>query len=188
MDSAAQWPTTHFVGLDIAPVLLPLSRFPPSLTSRLRFVQHDFLSFPFPSNLVAAPGSRASTSTSEGPFDLIRLSHVGFGVPEEAWQDLLDECARLLDPCTGWIQVIESGLPALLDTESRQWRAGGAAPGTADGLTTPPSALHPPEMGQTSSIAAAAAADSAVLAQARTAQIEKLGAARELFCKLAAFD
>lgn len=182
VDSAAQWPTTHFVGLDIAPVLLPLSRFLPSLTSRLRFVQHDFLSFPFPSDLVAAPGSSAGTSISEGPFDLIRLSHIGFGVPEEAWQDLLDECARLLDPCTGWIQVIESGLPALLDTESRQWRAEVMPAGAVDGLAAPPRTFDSPEMGKLPSAATTVGAENAVLAQAqaRTAQIEKLGAASEL--------
>ena len=181
MDSAAQWPTTHFVGLDVAPVLLPLSRFPACLTARLRFVQHDFLSLPFPSGLVAAPG--LSACASEGLFDLIRLSHVGFGVPEEAWQDLLDECARLLDPHTGWIQVSESGLPALLDTESRQWKAGGGMQAVVAGSATPSSRLQSPDMIHSSSSAplgTALGGESAVLAQARIAQIEKLGAAGEL--------
>lgn len=60
------WEATRFVGLDLAPVLVPTSMLPAEVRSRVDFVQHDFLQrLPF----------------HDGQFDYIRTCGVTAGVP-----------------------------------------------------------------------------------------------------------
>lgn len=109
------WPDAHFTGLDLCPLLLPLDRLPASTSSRITYDQRDFLSPPSP-------------SLPPGPFDFVRVSHIGTAVPEEKWQALFDALAMVVTK-EGWIQVIDSNLPSALDTESKQWAD--AKPATA---------------------------------------------------------
>lgn len=75
------WETTEFVGLDLAPVLAPLAYLPNEVSSRISFVQRNFLKgLPF----------------LGGSFDYVRISNVGEGVPEDKWVDLLEEAILLL--------------------------------------------------------------------------------------------
>lgn len=63
---APGWEATRFVGLDLAPVLVPTSMLPAEVRSRVVFVQHDFLR-PLPFH--------------DGQFDYIRTCGVTAGVP-----------------------------------------------------------------------------------------------------------
>jgi ubiquinone/menaquinone biosynthesis C-methylase UbiE len=38
-------------------------------------------------------------------FDHVHLRFVGLGIPETAWESLLDECARVLKSDTGILEV-----------------------------------------------------------------------------------
>lgn len=51
----------------------------------------------------------------------MRLSNLSSGIPEESWQTLLDELARVLTK-DGWLQVIDCNIVNQLDTESKQWK------------------------------------------------------------------
>ena len=63
---APGWEATRFVGLDLAPVLVPASMLPAAVRSRVVFVQHDVLQpLPF----------------QDGQFDYIRCCGVTAGVP-----------------------------------------------------------------------------------------------------------
>lgn len=60
------WEATRFVGLDLAPVLVPFSTLPHGLCARVQFVQHDFFQpLPFP----------------DDAFDYIRCGGVAADIP-----------------------------------------------------------------------------------------------------------
>jgi ubiquinone/menaquinone biosynthesis C-methylase UbiE len=42
-------------------------------------------------------------------FDHVHLRFVGLGIPETAWESLLDECARVLKIGTGILEVSRDG-------------------------------------------------------------------------------
>lgn len=125
VEAAGDWPNTRFTGLDICPLLLSLDWLSPTVSSRISFMQYDILQ----------PGGLPFSS---GSFDLVRLSNVAFGIPEEAWQNVLDELARLLTK-DGQLVVVDCNISNALDTESKQWKEekqvdirsdGGDEPGT----------------------------------------------------------
>lgn len=83
------------------PVLLTPSMLPKSDSARVSFVQHNFLhSLPFP------PSS----------FALIRLAHIGAGVPEHQWDKLLAAATALLTP-TGRLEVLDIELESIVLTQ-----------------------------------------------------------------------
>ena len=43
-------------------------------------------------------------------FDFVHLRFVGLGIPETAWENLLEECARVLKKGTGILEVSTSYL------------------------------------------------------------------------------
>lgn len=89
---------TLSTGMDVAPVLLPLHRFPEKLASRLEFVQANFLQrWPF----------------EDDSFDLVRIGYAGTAVPEHMWVHMFEEAARVCKPKTGWIECLDY-LPALV--------------------------------------------------------------------------
>jgi ubiquinone/menaquinone biosynthesis C-methylase UbiE len=58
-------------------------------------------------------------------FDFVHLRFVGLGIPETAWEGLLDECARVLKPNTGILEVsqrLTSGNDLNVDHSSQQYR------------------------------------------------------------------
>jgi len=83
------------------PVLLTPSMLPSSQYSRTSFIQHNFLhSLPFP------PCS----------FDLVRLSHIGSGVPESMWDSLITAATVLLTP-HGRLEILDIELESLVLTQ-----------------------------------------------------------------------
>ncbi|KAK9897159.1 hypothetical protein P389DRAFT_54021 [Cystobasidium minutum MCA 4210] len=98
LEASQVWTETHFVGTDVAPVLLPLKRLPTDLASRLEFVQANFLDrWPFEDN----------------SFDFVRIGYASPGVPEHLWAHVFEEAARVVKPTKGWIQCIDF-LPAFV--------------------------------------------------------------------------
>lgn len=94
------WPTTHFVGLDVAPVLLSLDQLHADQRDRITSIQHNFL-----------PG--LSTVFPAGQtFDLIRMGHIGLGVPEHHWEPLIASCLSLLSP-RGKLEIIDQELESV---------------------------------------------------------------------------
>ncbi|KAI0685514.1 hypothetical protein BC835DRAFT_1421158 [Cytidiella melzeri] len=108
MDAAQQWPNSNFVGYDrlqIQPDLKVVSLLQPGLedlAKRVKWMHGNFLdSLPFKAN----------------SFDFVRICGVGLGVPEDEWQDLLQEVARVLKP-GAFVEIVEEDLifPASADT------------------------------------------------------------------------
>ncbi|GAA5977555.1 hypothetical protein JCM10908_005016 [Rhodotorula pacifica] len=98
------WETTRFVGLDLAPVLVPPSLLPDDMRTRVTFVQHDFLDpLPF----------------FEGEFDYIRCCRVASGIPEPSWDPLIEELKRCLAP-GGTLEIIDDSARPTLPPKMRQ--------------------------------------------------------------------
>ncbi|KAH9846682.1 hypothetical protein C2E23DRAFT_851900 [Lenzites betulinus] len=99
LEAAKYWPECHVVGLDIRPVqpdltMVDLGIECRELSERVTWVHGDFLDpLPFEAN----------------QFDLVRICCIGLSVPEDSWQDLVEECARILRP-GGHIEVVEEDL------------------------------------------------------------------------------
>ncbi|GAA5860653.1 hypothetical protein JCM3774_006241 [Rhodotorula dairenensis] len=84
------WEATRFVGLDLAPVLVPLATLPPEIRSRVLFIQQDFLH---------------TLRFSDGAFDYIRCSGVADYIPEPNWDPLIEELKRCLAP-GGTLEIV----------------------------------------------------------------------------------
>ncbi|KAI0367799.1 S-adenosyl-L-methionine-dependent methyltransferase [Pilatotrama ljubarskyi] len=99
IEAAKCWPTSTIVGFDIRSIqpdltLVNLGIEYRELAGRVKWVHGDFLDpLPFES----------------GHFDLVRICCIGLNVPEDSWQDILEECARVLRP-GGSIEIIEEDL------------------------------------------------------------------------------
>lgn len=95
VEAAKQWPSSEFVGLDIKKIQPDLSRTGHmDLASRINWVHANFLTaLPFGSNL----------------FDFVRIRYIGLAVPEDKWQDLLEEVNRVLKP-GGLLEITEDDL------------------------------------------------------------------------------
>lgn len=77
--------------MDIAPVLIPLSRSPSTSASRVSFIQANFLeTWPF----------------EDDSFDFVRIAFIGSATPEHLWQHIFDEATRVLTK-KGWLQCID---------------------------------------------------------------------------------
>ncbi|KAI5481872.1 methyltransferase type 11 [Pseudohyphozyma bogoriensis] len=70
------WENTTFVGLDVAPVVLPHGFTTYDVESRTSYVQENFLE---------------GLSFDDNRFDFVRLSALALGIPEHKWNDLIDE-------------------------------------------------------------------------------------------------
>ncbi|KAJ3524381.1 hypothetical protein NM688_g8574 [Phlebia brevispora] len=97
LDAAQQWTTSHFVGFDrlrIQPDLSRMSHGISDATRRIRWVHGNLLEpLPF------APET----------FDFVRISGIGLGVPEDEWQDLFQELARIMKP-DAILEIMEDDL------------------------------------------------------------------------------
>ncbi|KAI0749821.1 hypothetical protein C8Q80DRAFT_649111 [Daedaleopsis nitida] len=99
IEAAKSWPNSHFVGFDLRSVQPDLSQVNlgieyRDLSKRIQWVIGDFLDpLPFDAN----------------QFDLVRICCIGLEVPEDSWQELLEECARVLKP-GAVLEVIEEDL------------------------------------------------------------------------------
>ncbi|TKA56709.1 hypothetical protein B0A53_01904 [Rhodotorula sp. CCFEE 5036] len=108
---APGWEATRFVGLDLAPVLVPASMLPAAVRSRVVFVQHDVLQpLPF----------------QDGQFDYIRCCGVTAGVPgpslvqhKPSWDILLEELKRCLAP-GGKLEVADTPSRPILPPRLRE--------------------------------------------------------------------
>ncbi|BGP41872.1 hypothetical protein JCM10450v2_005943 [Rhodotorula kratochvilovae] len=80
---APGWEHTQFVGLDLAPSLVPMALLPEEVRKRVAFVQHNVLDsngLPF----------------FDEEFDFVRISCLNSAIPEFAWDPLVEECRRVL--------------------------------------------------------------------------------------------
>ncbi|KAI0661765.1 hypothetical protein C8Q70DRAFT_967350 [Cubamyces menziesii] len=99
IEAAKFWPKSTVVGFDIRTVQPDLTQVKlgieyRELAERVKWIHGDFLDpLPFESE----------------HFDFVRICCIGLSVPEDQWQDLLEECARVLRP-GGVIEVIEEDL------------------------------------------------------------------------------
>ncbi|KAF7314432.1 Methyltransf-25 domain-containing protein [Mycena kentingensis (nom. inval.)] len=86
------WRKSHFVGLDIVPLHPNLGS--AELASRVTWVQANFLEgLPFPND----------------EFDFVHIKRIALGVPEDKWDGLFEEIARVLRP-GGAFELIEEDL------------------------------------------------------------------------------
>ncbi|RPD60122.1 S-adenosyl-L-methionine-dependent methyltransferase [Lentinus tigrinus ALCF2SS1-7] len=99
IEAAKAWPDTTFVGFDLRNVQPDLTQTNldiefRDLSQRIKWVHGDFLDpLPFEAN----------------QFDLVRICCIGLEVPEDSWQELLEECARVLRH-GGALEVLEEDL------------------------------------------------------------------------------
>ncbi|GAA6050570.1 hypothetical protein JCM3770_001467 [Rhodotorula araucariae] len=114
---APGWEHVQFVGLDLAPNLVPLDMLPAEVRGRVAFVQHNVLD---PNGL----------PFFDDEFDFVRISCLNSAIPEHAWDPLVEECRRVLKHgCE--LEVVDSLfsvymprlLPAILDACARIVRA-----------------------------------------------------------------
>ncbi|KAK7048448.1 Methyltransf-25 domain-containing protein [Favolaschia claudopus] len=86
------WKKCHFVGLDVVPLHPDLGT--SELSSRITWVQANFLEgLPFPNE----------------EFDYVHIKRIALGVPEDQWDTLFEEIARVLKP-GGAFELIEEDL------------------------------------------------------------------------------
>ncbi|GAA5907638.1 hypothetical protein JCM8208_000026 [Rhodotorula glutinis] len=109
------WEHTRFVGLDLAPSLVPLAMLPETVRSRVAFVESNLL---------------AGLPFFDGEFDFVRVGCVNSVIPEHAWDKLIEECRRVLKP-GHQLEVIDTlfslymprPLPVIIDATERIVRA-----------------------------------------------------------------
>ncbi|KIO02665.1 hypothetical protein M404DRAFT_638821 [Pisolithus tinctorius Marx 270] len=94
LECAAAWKESTFVGLDIVPIQPDLSRLPGSLSERISWVYANFL-------------ERLPFSSEE--FDFVHIKRIARGVPEDMWDNLLEELARVMKPGAA-LEIIEEDL------------------------------------------------------------------------------
>ncbi|KDQ57325.1 hypothetical protein JAAARDRAFT_35950 [Jaapia argillacea MUCL 33604] len=96
INAAKEWTETTFVGLDIKKIQPDLDMFAnySSIAPRVQWVHRNLLErLPFPPD----------------EFDFVRICGIGLGVPEDEWQDLLEEVYRILKPGS-YLEIVEDDL------------------------------------------------------------------------------
>ncbi|CCM00104.1 uncharacterized protein FIBRA_02131 [Fibroporia radiculosa] len=97
IEAAKKWMDTQFVGIDLEKCQPDLTRPEYELenySQRIEWQHIDFLEpLPF----------------ATGEFDFVRFCVIGLAVPEDEWQYLIEECARVLAP-NGVLEAIEEDL------------------------------------------------------------------------------
>ncbi|KAF9485800.1 hypothetical protein BDN70DRAFT_459133 [Pholiota conissans] len=95
LHGARTWKECHFVGLDIVPLHPDLRNVgSPDLASRITWVQHNFLEgLPFQNE----------------EFDFVHIKRIALGVPENKWDLLFEEVARVMKPGAR-LEIIEEDL------------------------------------------------------------------------------
>ncbi|KAI6041391.1 hypothetical protein EDC04DRAFT_2565773 [Pisolithus marmoratus] len=103
LDCATTWKVRHFfflfsestfVGLDIVPIQPNLSRLPGGISKRVSWVHANFLEhLPF----------------SDEEFDFVHIKRIARGVPEDMWDNLLEELARVMKPGAA-LEIVEEDL------------------------------------------------------------------------------
>lgn len=109
MSQLAGWEQTRFVGLDIAPVLLPIRKplrrnlsfhnsFPffGGLAFRVDFISTDHLPSQQAQRMSFVQANFLNTLPFEdGTFDYVRIADIALGVPEDQWAQVIDEARRV---------------------------------------------------------------------------------------------
>ncbi|KAJ6576596.1 hypothetical protein DFH09DRAFT_1149810 [Mycena vulgaris] len=114
MEAAKQWPNAQIIGFDLkeiqpellqfdayymrsledggeSPQTLPIAE---ALASRLKWVHGNLLDgLPFPT----------------AQFDFVHISGIGLGVPEDEWQNVLEEVSRVMQS-NGVLEIVEENL------------------------------------------------------------------------------
>ncbi|KAI5989071.1 hypothetical protein EDD15DRAFT_2171973, partial [Pisolithus albus] len=94
LECASAWKGSTFVGLDIVPIQPDLSRLPGRLSERISWVHANFLErLPF----------------ADEEFDFVHIKRIAQGVPEDMWDNLLEELARVMKPGAA-LEIIEEDL------------------------------------------------------------------------------
>ncbi|KDQ14342.1 hypothetical protein BOTBODRAFT_174831 [Botryobasidium botryosum FD-172 SS1] len=94
LEAAKMWPECTFVGFDLVDIQPRLGRLDPDLSARIHWVHGNLLErLPF----------------EDDYFDHVRISRIGFGVPENKWEFVLEEAVRVLKP-GGAFEMIEENL------------------------------------------------------------------------------
>ncbi|KPV72472.1 uncharacterized protein RHOBADRAFT_46926 [Rhodotorula graminis WP1] len=109
------WEHTRFVGLDLAPSLVPRAMLPKAVRSRVALVEANLL---------------AGLPFFDGEFDFVRVGCVNSAIPEDAWDPLVEECRRVLKP-GHQLEVVDTlfslymprPLPVIIDATERIVRA-----------------------------------------------------------------
>ncbi|KAG8890352.1 hypothetical protein FRB98_008926 [Tulasnella sp. 332] len=99
MNMAKDWPECHFTGFDIAPLHPNLRDVDEALESRVDWVYGNFLTAPLP--------------FPDESFDFVHIKEIAHGVPEDKWDQIFLEAARILRPA-GALEVIEEGRNAII--------------------------------------------------------------------------
>ncbi|KAM0752685.1 hypothetical protein T439DRAFT_378485 [Meredithblackwellia eburnea MCA 4105] len=86
------WEQTQFVALDVAPAVLSASMLSLEHSSRISFIESNYLKTGLPFD--------------DGRFNYVRLGGLALGMPEHTWNGLLEEVSRVLVP-GGIVEVAE---------------------------------------------------------------------------------
>ncbi|KAF8582196.1 hypothetical protein K439DRAFT_1661929 [Ramaria rubella] len=98
MEAANEWPHCKFVGFDLVDLQIPAHRLSPRYAGRIKWVHGNFLDpLPF----------------EDGAFDHVHIRHIARGVPEDKWDFVLAEAARVL-AVGGSLEMFEEGTPPAL--------------------------------------------------------------------------
>ncbi|KAG8936809.1 hypothetical protein FRC02_011388 [Tulasnella sp. 418] len=95
MAVAPEWPECRFVGFDCLPLQANVSAIKPDLAKRVQWVRGNFLKPPMP--------------FPDEYFDYVHIKQIGKAVPEDKWDLIFEEIARVLKP-GGVVEVIEEDI------------------------------------------------------------------------------
>ncbi|KAF8514025.1 hypothetical protein JB92DRAFT_166214 [Gautieria morchelliformis] len=94
IEAATQWPDCLFVGFDIVNLQIPPHRLSPKYSSRIKWVQGNFLE-PLPFD--------------DDYFDHVHIRHISRGVPENKWDLMMAEVTRVLK-VGGSVEIFEEDI------------------------------------------------------------------------------
>ncbi|MBA2679886.1 MAG: class I SAM-dependent methyltransferase [Ktedonobacteraceae bacterium] len=93
MAMAKQFPNAWVVGLDS---VAPARPFPVPLPANFTFLEANIL--------------HGLPAFGDASFDFVHMRCLGWGIPAQQWQHVIDELARVTVP-GGWIETVEADLP-----------------------------------------------------------------------------
>jgi hypothetical protein len=129
---AVDFPECHFLGVDITP-LQPTTVLPPNCSFEVTNVlkgkyKRIITSCLFLIRVIGIP-------KPDGWFDYVRQRLMIGAIPKDAWQDHLNECARVC-ASSGWIEVVEMNIQFIeggpVAEQFNYWARGGFAARNVD--------------------------------------------------------
>ncbi|KAF8502554.1 hypothetical protein BU17DRAFT_101935 [Hysterangium stoloniferum] len=116
LEAANEWPECHFIGFDLVDIQLPSHLFPPALSRRIKWMHGSFLStLPFGNDFsclhLKKPSvlTYASLISEDEFFDHIHIRHIARGIPEDKWDSVIAEIARVLK-VGGSVEIFEEDI------------------------------------------------------------------------------